>query len=85
MSPVVIFDIISFLASLTALVVLLKNWSRALKLDIKLLITGLLIFALFHHLSNVLEWSGLTNFLDTSEDYVEILVPIWWGIIFYAF
>lgn len=85
MSPVVIFDIISFLASITALIILFKNWSRTLKQDVKLLITGLLIFALFHHLSNVLEWSGLTNVLDTYEDYVEILVPFWWGIIFYAF
>lgn len=85
MSAVVIFNIISFLASLTALIILFTNWSRGLKRDIKLLITGLLLFALFHHLSNVLEWSGLTNFLDKYEDYLEILVPIWWGIIFYAF
>ncbi|MCK4824455.1 hypothetical protein KA005_52375, partial [bacterium] len=85
MYPVFVIDIVSFLASLTAMIVLLKGWSRALQRDTKLLITGLLTLALFHHFSNVLEWSGITNALDVYEDYIEILTPIWWGFIFYTF
>ena len=78
-----IIDSIPFIAILTALIILICGWKRALRLDAKLLLTGLLLSLLFHHLSNVLEWSGI-NTLEAFEDHIEILHPILWGILVYA-
>ena len=85
MHPVVVFDSISFLGSLTALILLLKGWKRALQRDIKLLLTGLLAFVLFYNFCLILEWSGITKAFDTIEDFVGALVPMWWAFVFYAF
>jgi PAS domain S-box-containing protein len=32
-----------------------------------------------------MEWSGITKALDTTEDLVGALVPMWWAFVFYAF
>ena len=85
MHPVVVFDLVSFLASSTALFFLFKGWKRALPRDAKLLLTGLLFFVAFYNLCLVLEWSGITKALDTAEDFIGALVPMWWAFVFYAF
>jgi two-component system cell cycle sensor histidine kinase/response regulator CckA len=85
MHPVVIFDFISLLASLSALVILLSNWKRALEHDIKLLLTGLFVCNVFYSFCLVTEWSGLTRALDPYEDIIGAMLPMWWVFIFYAF
>jgi PAS domain S-box-containing protein len=85
MHPVVVFDFVSFLASLTGLFFLVKGWKRVLPRDAKLLLTGLLVFITFYSLCLVLEWSGITKALDTTEDLIGALMPMWWAFVFYAF
>ena len=85
MPLVATIDFISLLASIVAIIVLLRGWRRALSNDIKLLILWLLGLALFHHTSNVLEWGGISKALDPYEDYLDLLTPMLWFIFFYSF
>ena len=83
-SPVVFFDLFSFLASLAALLLVLKGWNRAMRRDVKILITGLLIFIMLYSFCLFMEWSGITKALDRIEDFIGALVPMWWAFVFYA-
>ncbi len=74
MNPAGVVDFIAFPAILTALVILSRGWKRALEPDAKLLLTCLLVLSLFHHLSNALEWGGITEELDSFEDCIEIMM-----------
>ena len=85
MIHIAILDLVSFLSIIVALIVLWHSWKRTLSLNVKLLFLGLLVLLLLHDFSNVLEWTGITKALDTYEDFIEILVPVLWFLIFYAF
>ena len=85
MHPVVVLDVISLVASVTALVFLLKGWKGTLKRDGKFLLLGLFSFTMFYSFCLVLEWSGMTKALDTTEDLVGATLPMWWAFVFYAF
>ena len=50
-----------------------------------LLILGLLGLNSFQYFSNILEWGGISQALDTFEDYVEILAPMVWFMLIYSF
>jgi len=84
MHPVAIFDLVSFLAALTALIVLLGGWRRALKGDTKLLLAGLFTFMLFYSFCLFLEWSGISKAFDAIENFIGALIPMWWAFVFYA-
>jgi PAS domain S-box-containing protein len=64
--------------------VLLSGWKRSLSRDAKLLIAGILILSLFHHLSDFLQWSGIYDKLDAIEDYPGMLQPLLWLFLLYA-
>ncbi len=85
MHPVAVFDIITFLASLAALIVLLKGWKRALEPKAKLVFTGLLVFTMCYGFSLFVEWTWQTKVLDRIEDIIGALVPMWWAFVIYAF
>jgi hypothetical protein len=85
MHLVATIDFVSFLAAIVALIVLLRGWNRALPHDIKLLLVGLLGLALFHHLSNILEWGGMSRVLDPFEDFLELLTPMLWFFLLYSY
>jgi two-component system cell cycle sensor histidine kinase/response regulator CckA len=85
MHLVATIDFVSFLAAIVALIVLLRGWNRALPHDIKLLLVGLLGLALFHHLSNILEWGGMSRVLDPFEDFLELLIPMLWFFLLYSY
>ena len=70
MNPIAVVDFVAFLATLMALVILCRGWKRALERDARLLLVALLVLALLHSLSNVLEWGGINNTLDTFEEYL---------------
>ena len=83
MSLVAAIDVVSFLAVIIAIVILWRGWNRALTLDIKMLVAGLLGLSLFHHVSNILEWGKINTALDPFEDFVELLVPmVWFMLVF---
>lgn len=84
--PVVIFDIISFLACLAALIVLCKSFIRAKQHRTQLLFSGLLVFTLLcYSFCLILEWSRVTSRLDILENFIGVLVPMWWAFVLYAF
>jgi PAS domain S-box-containing protein len=85
MRPLAVFDIIALLATIAALIILVQGRQRALQRDSKVLFAGLFTLTLFLNLSNVLEWTGITGALDPFEDFIEILVPVLWFLIFYVF
>jgi PAS domain S-box-containing protein len=85
MSFVAVFDTISLITALFALFVLVRGWNRALSKDIKLLLLGLLGLSIFQHLSNLLEWGSVSDILDPVEDYLEILIPSLWFILFFSY
>jgi len=84
--PVVIFDIITFLACLTALVFLCKSSIHAKQHRTQLLFSGLLVFTLLcYSFCLILEWSRVTSRLDILENFIGVLAPMWWAFVFYAF
>jgi PAS domain S-box-containing protein len=85
MRPLAVFDIIALFATITALTILVRGWQRSLQRDSKILFSGLFTLTLFLNLSNVLEWTGISAALDPLEDFIEILVPVIWFLIFYVF
>jgi PAS domain S-box-containing protein len=84
MNLIVFFDLVTFLTSLVALIILLIGWKCTLERDVKLLIAGLLICTLLYSFCLVLEWSGITSALDPFEDLIGALIPMWWAFLFYA-
>jgi PAS domain S-box-containing protein len=85
MHPVAIFDFITVLGSLTALVLLVSGWNRALRRDAKLLFAGFLSLLMFYGLCLFLEWAGITTALDSMEDFIGALLPMWFAFVIYAF
>ncbi|MBN2138827.1 MAG: PAS domain-containing protein, partial [Sedimentisphaerales bacterium] len=39
---------------------------------------------LFHAFCLAMEWSGATSALETLEDFLGALIPMWWAFVFYA-
>ena len=58
---------------------------RPIPKDMAFLLLGLLGLGLFNCFSNILEWSGITGTLDYLEDFTQLLEPMLFGNIFYAF
>jgi len=85
MPLVAIFDLVSFLAVIVAIIVLGRGWNRTLPYEIKLLLVVLFSLALFHHLSNLLEWGEISKALDPFEDFIELMEPLFWFMIIYSF
>jgi len=85
MHPIAIFDLVSFLGSLAALIVLSCDSKHTLMGDVKLLLAGLFISTMCYNFCLFLEWSGVTTALDPFEDITGALIPMWWAFIFYAF
>lgn len=85
MNIVAVIDLFNFLASILAMILLLSGWKHALRKDVKVLLAVLILLLMFNGLSNVLEWSGITKALDAIEDFTEVVMPLMWIFIFYAF
>ena len=84
MSLVAIVDLVSFLAVIVAIIVLGRGWNRALTNEIRLLLLGLLLLAIFHHFSNILEWGEISKALDPFEDFIELMEPMLWFMLIYS-
>lgn len=66
--------------------VIVRHFSRQpIPKDMAVLTVGLLGLGLFNCASNVLEWGRITEALDLFEDFVQLLEPMLYGNIFYAF
>ncbi|RKY07262.1 MAG: hypothetical protein DRP66_07120 [Planctomycetota bacterium] len=85
MNPVAAIDSIALFAGLATVVVIARGWKCRLRRDVKVLFVLIVAMVLFRNFSNVLEWCGITAALDTLEDFTEILLPVLWGFVLYAF
>jgi PAS domain S-box-containing protein len=85
MHPVAVFDTITFLGSLTALVLIATGWKRALRRDAKLLLGGFFALLMLYGLCLFMEWAGITTALDTMEDFIGALLPMFFAFVVYAF
>lgn len=84
-NPIAVFDFIFFLVSLVGLMILLIGYKKALTRGTKLLLSGLQVFIIAYSLCLAVEWSGITTALDTLEDFIGALIPMWWAFVFYSF
>lgn len=82
---VAILDIVMVLAVLAAVAGLVRRTNNYFMVGTRLLLTCLLFFMLLYGTCLAIEWLGITNQLDTFEDYVGALLPMWWAFVFYAF
>lgn len=79
-------DIIGAAAVVYSLRVIFRHYARRpIPKDMTLLLAGLLGLGFFNCLSNILEWSKVTEALDIFEDFVQLLEPMLFGGIFYAY
>lgn len=79
-------NIIGAAAAIYAMVVIIRRFRRRpIPRDMALLMIGLASLGLFNCFSNMLEWSGITDALDIFEDFLQLLEPMLFGNIFYAF
>ncbi|MBN2275925.1 MAG: response regulator [Bacteroidales bacterium] len=85
MKSVAVFDLISFLVTLSGMIVLLWIRKKRINRDIKLLIIGLLFLIILYDFSLFVEWSGITDELDPYEDLIGAMIPMMWAFLFYAF
>jgi two-component system sensor kinase len=76
---IAVIDILGLTISIIALVYLATWRTRVLRLVDTLLILSLLVLNVVIDLGNFLEWSGITPFFDTFEDYLHVLVAAFWG------
>ncbi len=73
---VVLFDIISFLAFLTAFLLLFRVPRERMGRSTRAFLQAALFIYVFVGLSNILEHSGITASLDVFQDYIEIAFPL---------
>lgn len=85
MNPIAVMDFISLFATLATVVLIVRGWKCRLRRDVKVLFVLVVAMVMFRNFSNVLEWYGITAALDTLEDFTEILLPVLWGFVLYAF
>ncbi|MFC1809079.1 nitrogen regulation protein NR(II) [Candidatus Omnitrophota bacterium] len=78
-------DLICVFAILISFFLLSKGWKRRLSKAIAFFFAALLFVTLIRAIGDFLDWSGISNFLSRFEEYLEILAPLLWGFLFYAF
>ena len=72
-------DVIFFLSSLAALIILNARRKKHLKYDMRLIVSALLIFNILYSLCLFLEWADITHFLEPYEDLIGAMVPMMWA------
>jgi signal transduction histidine kinase len=85
MGPIIVMDSVALVAIVLAAFFMLRGWKCSLRHDIKVLFTMVIAVILFRSVSNFLEWSNISNVLEPFEDFIEILLPILWCFVIYAF
>ncbi len=78
-------DFITFLSSAISLLLIFAYRKHPMKTGSKLILTILILLVLFHSISNLLEWTGISPVLDPFEDVLQVMEPLFWGFLFYSF
>jgi signal transduction histidine kinase len=83
-SPIAILDTVFILAPFMAITVLLIRNRKGIHIDIKILVSCLLLLNILYGLCLVFEWTAITDILEPYEDLIGALIPMMWAFIFYA-
>ena len=67
-----------------AFILAFRNYSKTIeKGNLWLIISMVFVFAFIISISNVLEWAEITSALDPAEDFLNMLVVVVWGYIWF--
>ena len=80
-----IFSLIALIAHLLSLLFFVRYGKKRFSPNIFTIVILLILFSLFHTLSNFLEWANITSAFDQTEDYTEILEVVTWILFVYSF
>ena len=81
---IVLIDLITSLFFIIAVILAFHNYSKITeKGNLWLIISMVFIFAFIISISNVLEWAEITSALDPAEDFLNMLVVVVWGYIWF--
>lgn len=81
---IIINVMILFFVLLTLGIVLIQRYQHFLPRDTFFILFGFLCLLTFTHTCNVFEWSGLKPESDILGDFIQILEPLFLGILIYA-
>ncbi|MDY6905166.1 MAG: PAS domain-containing protein [Thermodesulfobacteriota bacterium] len=82
---ILVFDTLTFIFTVIAIVFLVAGWKRITGGDIRVLLSILLTVTIFYTFCMWLEWSGISAALDPYEDFSGALIPTIWAFLFYAY
>ena len=82
---IALIDVFGFVATIAALIFWIRGLKTPLARDVRIIIMLAVAATLVRNLANVLEWSHITFSFDPIEDNIELLLPIFWGFVVYAF
>ncbi|MBW2138964.1 MAG: PAS domain S-box protein [Deltaproteobacteria bacterium] len=85
MNPVVAVDIILLAASLLTLIILLRPVNRRFLLKARAVFVGGVIFTLSYGLCLLLGGPGANDTIESTEDLIGAMIPVWWAFVFYFF
>lgn len=76
MNLVLILSAISLLVTFFAFAVCWRSRKHKLHIEARWIVLWFLLLTLFHYLSNILEWAGITDVLSDYENYFEVFIPL---------
>lgn len=83
--PVAYFDAVFLVSVVMGIFFIFRRGEADFRRSTKFLLAGLLFFMGIYAFCMGMEWSGITKSLETVEDLVGALVPMWWAFVFYGF
>jgi len=76
----VFFDLVALLAALVAFALIFFKGTGRIGNGIAGVLLLFITLGAIRNISNILEWSTITETLDPYEDYLEILIPVLWAV-----
>jgi len=81
---VVLTAVLGFMAGVAGLALLLSPHRSAFLKRCRLLVGAFLVISLLASISNIVEWSAITKWIDRIEDFVEIFQAFLLGVVIYS-
>lgn len=83
-NTIVLIDIAASLFLVLAFILSFYSYNKTKdKSNLWLIISIVFIFSFIISISNVLEWAEITSALDPAEDFINMLVVVVWGYIWF--
>ena len=83
-NTIVLIDSVTSLLFILAFILAFRNYSKTMdEGNLWLIISMVFVFAFIISISNVLEWAEITSALDPAEDFLNMLVVVVWGYIWF--